>query len=428
MPGNLPTTYPDLLGSLPRVGLDGKHEKVRTDTSTSFQFRRLPVQPVDRSGFAHSGPVVYSETEGKVHQGPKQLYGQTVHVSDRPPHSDRETSLVRSPSHETHTEALEATLASSGDPRKKKVIPVPISLHPHLDWWLDEGNVLRGQPLHPLRHALQVFTDASNEGWGAHLGDSTARGVWSEPESCFHINFLELKAVFRASLQGPDCSDCNRQHDCSFLHQQGGRYETRLSLCPPMETSVLVPSQGNSPEGKAHPGSLERDSGQIVQTQSGVSAGVQSLVFELGPTTGRPVCHPFQSQASQVCVTGAGSDSLSSRRPESTMGESGCLRLSSSLSAQPSDLQGDGSELSQNDSNCSRVAQHVLVLGPGQSISSGPLSASTSEGSGDRVFLRLLSQEPQQSESACLAPRASAIQEQGFTNEMAARIEAPQRL
>ena len=80
----------------------------------------------------------------------------------------------------------------------EKVIPLPPSLQPHLDWWLDEENVLRGQPLHPLSHALQLFTDASNEGWGAHLGDSTARGVWSEVESQLHINFLELKAVFLA--------------------------------------------------------------------------------------------------------------------------------------------------------------------------------------------------------------------------------------
>ena len=63
----------------------------------------------------------------------------------------------------------------------ERVIPLPHSLHPHLDWWLTESNVLRGQPLHPLQRALQVFTDASNEGWGAHLGDFTARGVWSDP-------------------------------------------------------------------------------------------------------------------------------------------------------------------------------------------------------------------------------------------------------
>ena len=152
----------------------------------------------------------------------------------------------------------------------EKVIPVPMSLHPHLDWWLDDSNVHRGQPLHPLQHAFQVFTDASNEGWGAYLGKATARGVWSKPEGKLHINFLELKAVFLAlkSIK-PNCSDCDRQHDCGLVHKQGGRYEIRLSLCPPVETSVLVPSQGNSPEGKAHSGSLECDSGQAIQTQSG---------------------------------------------------------------------------------------------------------------------------------------------------------------
>ena len=80
----------------------------------------------------------------------------------------------------------------------EKFIPIPASLHPHLKWWLEENNVLQGQPLHPLSHALQIFTDASKEGWGAHLEEHTARGVWSLPESKLHINYLELKAVFLA--------------------------------------------------------------------------------------------------------------------------------------------------------------------------------------------------------------------------------------
>ena len=54
----------------------------------------------------------------------------------------------------------------------EKVIPLPRSLHPHLQWWLQESNVLTGQPLHPMQHALQIFTDASKEGWGAHLTSS----------------------------------------------------------------------------------------------------------------------------------------------------------------------------------------------------------------------------------------------------------------
>ena len=151
-------------------------------------------------------------------------------------------------------------------------------------------------------------------------------------------------------------------------------------------------------------------------------------MLDLGLSTVRPVCNPVQSQASQVCFTGARSVSLGDRRPESSMGESGCLCFPPSISAQPSDLQGDGSGLSQNDSNRSGVAQHALVLGPGQSISSDSLPTATSEGSGDATLQRPRSQEPQSSESVCLAPRTSAIQEQGFTDEVAARIEAPQRL
>ena len=77
----------------------------------------------------------------------------------------------------------------------EKQIPVPKSLHKHLCWWLQEENVLAVQPLHPPQHARQVFTDTSNVGWGAHLGDFTAKGLWLIPESKLHINFLELKAV-----------------------------------------------------------------------------------------------------------------------------------------------------------------------------------------------------------------------------------------
>ena len=85
---------------------------------------------------------------------------------------------------------------------------VPRSLCPHLKWWLEEGNVLPGQPLHALKHALQIFTDALKEGWGAHLNERTARGTWSVPESKLHINHLELKVVFLALKEFQDlCSN-----------------------------------------------------------------------------------------------------------------------------------------------------------------------------------------------------------------------------
>ena len=90
----------------------------------------------------------------------------------------------------------------------EKIIPLPRSLHPHLQWWLEEDNLLQGQPLHPVKHALQIFTDASKEGWGAHLNELIARGSWSVLESKLHINYLELKAVFLALKEFQDlCVD-----------------------------------------------------------------------------------------------------------------------------------------------------------------------------------------------------------------------------
>ena len=56
----------------------------------------------------------------------------------------------------------------------------------------------------PNKHALQIFTDTSTEGWGAHLNERTARGTWSLPESKLHINYLELKAVFLAIKEFQD--------------------------------------------------------------------------------------------------------------------------------------------------------------------------------------------------------------------------------
>ena len=253
---------------------------------------------------------------------------------------------------------------------------------------------------------------------GLHCKRRLVRSRKSPPHQASGVeSSLPGPQEFRASLQGPDCSDSNGQHNCGFLHQQGGRYEIRLSLCPPLETSVLVSPQRNSSAGPTHSRSFKCDSRQAVQTQPGdpdrvgpISTGVQSLVLKMGPATCRPVCNPVQSQTPQVCVTGTRSHSLGSGRSESAMGGSGHLRLSSSLPAQPSNLQSDGSGLLQDNSNCSRLAQHALVLGPGQSVGSDPLQAPTTKGPGDTTLQLASSPEPQQSEPTRLAPRVSAIQ------------------
>ena len=89
--------------------------------------------------------------------------------------------------------------------------------------------MLQGQPLHPLKQALQIFTDAIKEVWDAHLNEHTARGTWSLPVSKLHINYLELKAVFLALKEFQDlCSDrivlvaTNNTTVVSYINKEGG--------------------------------------------------------------------------------------------------------------------------------------------------------------------------------------------------------------
>ena len=141
----------------------------------------------------------------------------------------------------------------------EKVIPIPRSLHRHLQWWLQEDNVLTGQPLHPIKHALEIFTDASKEGWGAHLNKRTARGIWSLPESKLHINYLELKATGLSSLKRvprplptQDSSCSNRQHHSGVIHKQGRRHEVRPTLCSTMENLDLVHQKSSNSQSPTH--------------------------------------------------------------------------------------------------------------------------------------------------------------------------------
>jgi hypothetical protein len=66
---------------------------------------------------------------------------------------------------------------------------------PHLKWWLLKDNLTVGMPLSGFQPEVQMFTDASKEGWGAHLGELEVSGKWDLQTAKLHINILEMRAV-----------------------------------------------------------------------------------------------------------------------------------------------------------------------------------------------------------------------------------------
>ena len=174
----------DLVKMCQQMGWLVNLDKSELEPKQVFNFR-LPVWPQVLSGSTYTGQVAKPSRENTETAIPTSLSGPGIHALDRFINSHRKASSPKSNAQETHTVASQKQL--EGTRITRKVIPIPRSLHPHLQWWLKEDNVLTGQPLHPIKHALQIFTDASKEGWGAHLNEHIAWGTWSLPESKLHI-------------------------------------------------------------------------------------------------------------------------------------------------------------------------------------------------------------------------------------------------
>ena len=150
-------------------------------------------------------------------------------------------------------------------------------------------------------------------------------------------------------------------------------------------------------------------------------------MFQVATTPSGPVCHQVQQQTASLCLTGS--------RPPSL--DSGRLSLNwedlDPYAFPPAAILGKVVEKLQ-DYPCNRIiliapglAQHALVLGSGENVQPDPSVPAHLTRSTHTAIQPDLSQESGESESPCMAPRASAIKEQGFSEAVAARIEAPQR-
>ena len=95
---------------------------------------------------------------------------------------------------------------------------------------------MKDADLHPKDHSIQLFTEASNEGWGAHLEQASTKGLWSDREKRLHINVLELNVVSLALQSFKD--QCQNQTVfvamdnstvVAYINKQGGTHSVEMS-------------------------------------------------------------------------------------------------------------------------------------------------------------------------------------------------------
>ena len=219
----------------------------------------------------------------------------------------------------------------------------------------------------------------------------------------------------------------------SYKNKEGGM-RSGPTLCPTMENLDLVHQTLSNSQSPTHPRPAESGSRQAIPSRPDhsnrmvpPSRGFSSHMQQVAPAQHRPSRHKVQQQVTSVCVTGTGSPGHCSGCPQSAMGGSGRLCLPTSSHRGQSGGEVAGLPMQENHSDCSGVAQHALVLGSGGHVQPDPTESAQSAQPVDTTLQSDPSQKSDTLKSPCMAPRATAIKEQGFSEAVASRIEAPQR-
>ena len=115
-------------------------------------------------------------------------------------------------------------------------IPLQDWLADALTQWMDPAWLRSGIRISQAQPDVELYTDASSQGWGAHVADLTASGTWSPEERKLHINALEMEAVvlaiqaFVSFLAGKVVLLCTDNTTvASYISKQGGTHVHYLS-------------------------------------------------------------------------------------------------------------------------------------------------------------------------------------------------------
>ena len=109
-----------------------------------------------------------------------------------------------------------------------QIMRVTDDMKADLSWWIHNVSV-QCRKIFRAGAEINLFTDASNTGWGGQLQHQTARGSWSSEEKLMHINALELKAIlfalqaFSRELCGKHVKVfCDNTTAVNYVNEMGG--------------------------------------------------------------------------------------------------------------------------------------------------------------------------------------------------------------
>ena len=300
---------------------------------------------------------------------------------------------------------------------------------PHLVAFEDPLFLTSGIPIRTFQADFTIFTDASTQGWGAHMGNSQISGIWTRTDRRLHINCLELKAVISALqhwapvLQGHHFMIATDNSTVvSYINKQGGTLSPTL-LRLTVELLLWLEAQNIIVRARHIPGCLNVIADHLVVP----SARDREMNLQgLGDTRSRHVCNCFELPPSSVHVSNSVAKSPRGGCSVSGLGGEVNIHVPSIPSTQQSNSETQVHSGGRGDSHSPLVAESVVVSTPTSSLCgtppvlSPPLRSSVPAGS--EVCLRRIVVPSARMEALMRHYKAA-----GFSDEVSRLAAAPRR-
>ena len=225
-----------------------------------------------------------------------------------------------------------------------------------------------------------------------------------------------------------------RQHNCGSPHKQTGGNPLRRTLCPHVETTHMLQQAPNNTQSTARPRFSQCYCGRPLQEKPNPthrmvlgSSYLHKDLPTLGTATNRPVCHQPEHQTSNLCVSNPGPTGLGGGHAKHLLEEHDRVRIPSDSIATNSGPDTTVPTM-QAHPNSPRLADKTVVLGPGGTVTRHLETTPTNSLSTQTTTEQPIPHSPGIPQPPRMVSRSTALQNQGFTAEVADRIAAPQRL
>ena len=256
----------------------------------------------------------------------------------------------------------------------------------------------------------------------------------SSPHQCARVQgSIKLSRKLSSSSEGEGSHDRIRQLDGGLLHPQGRRSKDMGIEPIILETLHMGEKAPSHYSGETHTRVSECAGRQIVSKGPNSPnrmvpqpTCVPEFDKEAVATNGRPIRNSRKSKASNIRQPDSRSSGHGSRRHEHGLDGAGRVRLPTYETSGGSSEQDKATTL-QGASDSTSVANSSLVLGLDPTISGSARTASSDPNASQTDGGSHLRSVPGDEESPCMDDLAESLSNRGFSEQVVARVSAPQR-